>query len=81
VKPHIWNYIEPDRAYYNISTKEVLHMKNEYILKTDILKMLDLKKNKWSELKGKGHDVTHENFIEDVLLVLDWLIYDVENLP
>jgi len=54
-------------------------MKNEYILKTDILKMLDLKKNKWSELKGKGHDVTHENFIDDVLLVLDWMIKDIEN--
>lgn len=55
-------------------------MKDEYILKTDILKMLDLKKNKWSSLKGKEQDVTQENFVDNVILVLDWVIDDVESL-
>ena len=56
-------------------------MANEYILKVDLLKMLDLKKSKWCELKGKGHDVTHENFIDDIILAFDWIINDVENFP
>ena len=51
---------------------------DNYIKKSDILKMLDLKKSQWLELKGKNHDVTHENFIEDVILTLDWVILDVE---
>lgn len=50
----------------------------EYIEKTDLLKMLALKKNKWQELKGKEYDATHENFISDVLLVYDWVINDIE---
>ena len=65
-------------GHITITSKEGMHMTNEYILKTDILKMLDLKKNKWSSLKGKGHDVTQENFVDDVLLVLDWIMCDIE---
>ena len=49
-------------------------------IKREILEMLSLKKNKWYELKGKDHDVTHENFIDDVILVLDWVIDDIEKL-
>lgn len=55
-------------------------MANEYIKKYDILNMLDLKKAKWSELKSNEQDVTHENFIDNVLLVLDWVMKDVESL-
>jgi len=55
-------------------------MTNDYILKVDLLKMLDLKKSKWCELKGKNQDVTHENFIDDIILAFDWIINDVENL-
>lgn len=53
--------------------------------KVDILKMLDLNVNKWREIKGneaKGHkqDVTHENFIDNVILVYEWIIRDVERM-
>ena len=51
-----------------------------YILKTDVLKMLDLNINKWSELKGQNHDVTHENFIDDVILVYKWVLGEVEKM-
>lgn len=52
---------------------------NEYMKKKDILKMLDLKKNKWNALRNKEQNVTHENFVEDVVLVLDWIMRDIEN--
>lgn len=65
--------------HITITSKGGVNMKNEYILRTDILKLLDLKKNKWSALKGKEYDVTHENFIDDVLLVLDWVMDDIAN--
>lgn len=55
-------------------------MLNDYILKTDILEMIELKINKWNEIKGKHQDVTHENFIEDVLLTLNWVKSDIENM-
>lgn len=52
---------------------------NEYMKKKDILKMLDLKKNKWNALRNKEQNVTHKNFVEDVVLVLDWIMRDIEN--
>ena len=55
-------------------------MADDYILKTDVLKMLDLKINKWRELKGQRQDVTHENFIDDVILVYEWVIGDIEKM-
>lgn len=55
-------------------------MENTYLLKTDILKMLDLKKCKWGELKGKEQNTVNENFVDDVLLVLDWVIGDIEKM-
>ena len=56
-------------------------MAEEYILKTDLLKMLALKKSKWCDMKGQHQDVTHENFIDDIILAFDWIINDVENFP
>jgi len=52
--------------------------------KMEVLEMLSLKKNKWIEikkLKEKGEqNVVHENFIDDMILALDWIINDVTNM-
>ena len=54
-------------------------MADEYIKKVDLLKDFDLKLARWKELKAQGqHDVTHENFIDDVILVLGWVVGDIE---
>lgn len=55
-------------------------MTDEYLKKGDLLRDFDLKLAKWKEYKEKGQqDVTHENFIDDVILVLGWVITDIEN--
>ena len=52
--------------------------------KMEVLEMLSLKKNKWIEikkLKEKGEqNVVHENFIDDMILALDWVINDIEKM-
>lgn len=53
---------------------------NEYLNKKELLDLLSDKKNKWSELKGRDHDVTHENFIDNVLFTLGWIIRDIERM-
>lgn len=56
-------------------------MADEYIKKIDLLKNFDLKLARWKELKEKGHhDVTHENFIDDVILVLGWVLNDIAKM-
>ena len=51
------------------------------LVKVDVLKMIDLNINKWQEMKGRGsYDVTHENFIDDVILVYQWVLRDVERM-
>ena len=53
----------------------------ETLKKKDVLEMICLNINKWPELKMKGtHDVTHENFIDDVLLVYQWVLRDIEKM-
>ena len=51
-------------------------MDDEYIKKNDILKMLDLHKNRWLEVKGEEDD----SFVDNVLLALDWIIDDIEKM-
>ena len=54
---------------------------NETLNKVDVMKMIDLNINKWMEMKGRGsYDVTHENFIDDVILVYQWVLRDVEQM-
>jgi len=52
--------------------------------KKDLLMHLSLKKSKWMEIREKERmgeqNVTHENFINDVILTLDWIINDVTNM-
>ena len=56
-------------------------MTDEYIKKGDLLRDFDLKLARWKELKEKGHhDVTHENFIDDVILVLGWVLNDIAKM-
>lgn len=52
----------------------------EYIRRDDLLEMLNEKKNQWRSLKKEGQDVTHENFIDNVVLALEWVIDGVEKL-
>lgn len=54
-------------------------MKNT-LEKNDIIKMLDTNANKWRDLKGHEQDVTHENFIDNVILVYEWIIRDIERM-
>lgn len=55
-------------------------MEEKLLKRTDILKKLDLKKCKWKELKDQPQDVTTENFIDNVILAIDWLIGDIEKM-
>ena len=48
--------------------------------KHEVLEMVSLNKAKWLELKGKEQDATHENFISNVILTLDWVIRDIGNM-
>ena len=48
--------------------------------KQEVLEMLSLKKAKWLELKGKEQDVTQENFVDSVLITLDWVMRDISNM-
>lgn len=49
--------------------------------KVEVMEMIGLNINKWTELKGKGsYDVTHENFIDDVILVYQWVLRDIEQM-
>lgn len=50
---------------------------NNTIKKDDIIKRLDMEKDKWKAIKGHDQDVTQENFIDNVILVYEWIISDV----
>ena len=51
---------------------------NEF--KKDVLQMLSLKKNRWTELKNKEQDVTQENFVDSVILTIGWIMNDIERM-
>ena len=55
-------------------------MKNTTIEKNDLIRLLSLKSSQWKELKGQYQDVTQENFIDNVILVLNWVMSDVEKM-
>lgn len=55
-------------------------MEKGYILITDVLKLITLKKNKWMEIKGQDQDVTQENFVDNVIWALDSVISDIEKM-
>lgn len=48
--------------------------------KQQVLQMLSLEKNKWNDIKGKEQDMTQENFVDNVMLVLDWVMRDIEKM-
>ena len=62
-----------------VMTKEDGYMK-EYISKDQLVTILEEKKAKWDSLKGKEQDVSHENFICDIILSIDWLISDINRI-
>lgn len=60
---------------------------NEYIkkevrkeLKNDLLKDFTLQRDRWKQIKNKDQDVTQENFIDNVILVYEWIIGDLERM-
>ena len=50
------------------------------INKEDLIKHLDMEKDKWKAIKGHDQDVTQDNFIDNVILVYEWIISDVERM-
>lgn len=53
---------------------------NKTIEKVDILNLLNKQLRQWREIKGQFQDVTQEDFIDHVLLVLKWIKDDVEKM-
>lgn len=53
---------------------------NETIRKGDIVSKLIMEREKWMAIKGHDQDVTQDNFIDNVLLVYEWIISDVERM-
>lgn len=54
------------------------------IRKDELLKRLDMEREKWKAIKRHdqdvSQDVTQENFIDNVILIYGWLISDVERM-
>jgi hypothetical protein len=53
---------------------------NETIKKEVIISRLLMEKEKWMAIKGHSQDVTQDNFVDNVLLVYEWIISDVEKM-
>lgn len=54
------------------------------INKDEVLKRLDMERDKWKAIKRHDQngtqDVTQENFIDNVILIYEWIIKDVEKM-
>ena len=54
------------------------------IRKDELLKRLDMEREKWKAIKRHdqdvSQDVTQENFIDNVILIYEWVIKDVEKM-
>lgn len=54
------------------------------IRKDELLKRLDMERDKWKAIKRHDQDgtqdVTHDNFIDNVILIYEWVISDIEKL-
>ena len=52
------------------------------IRKSDLIRKLYMEKDKWRAIKGhdSNQDVTQENFIDNVILIYEWIISDVERM-
>jgi len=53
---------------------------NDTIRKEEIVSKLLKEKEKWMAIKGHDQDVTQDNFVDNVLLVYEWIIKDVEKM-
>ena len=69
-----------DSALVKLKQKGGKAMENILLSKNEILRHFDLKKNKWYDIKDKSQNVVQEDFINNVLLVLDWVISDIEKM-
>ena len=50
------------------------------INKAELLSHFDHERATWLAMKDKPQNVMHDKFIEDVILVLDWVLSDIENM-
>lgn len=54
------------------------------IRKDELLKRLDMERDKWKAIKRHDQDVlqdvTQDNFIDNVILIYEWVIKDVEKM-
>lgn len=54
------------------------------IRKDELLKRLDMERDKWKAIKRHdqdvSQDVTQDNFIDNVILIYEWVIKDVERM-
>ena len=54
------------------------------IRKDELLKRLDMERDKWKAIKRHdqdvSQDVTQDNFIDNVILIYEWVIKDVEKM-
>lgn len=63
-----------------IKSRKGVAIMTDTIRKEYIISRLIMEKEKWMAIKGHDQDVTQENFIDNVLLVYEWIISDVEKM-
>ena len=66
-------------ACYDLIRKGAAIM-TDMIRKDELLKRLDMERDKWKAIKGREQDVTQENFIDNIILIYEWVISDIERM-
>ena len=50
------------------------------LTKAELIKHFTSEKEKWVDMIGQPQDVVHDKFIEDVLIVLGWVLSDIHDM-
>ena len=50
------------------------------IRKMDLLTHFNKEKERWIDLKGAKQNMVDDIFITNVVMVLDWVLHDIENM-
>lgn len=72
--------INDAHGHDTIKSRKGVAIMSDTIRKEYIISRLIMEKEKWMAIKGHDQDVTQENFIDNVLLVYEWVIKDVEKM-
>ena len=69
-------------GYDTIKSRKGVATMTDTIRKSDLIRKLYMEKDKWRAIKGhdSNQDVTQENFIDNVILIYEWIIKDVEKM-